>query len=207
MAFYQDVNAKKHELATSQQLYEDNKKQVQIGTLAPIEVTRAEAQLYASQQDLLVSQTNLLQQETVLKNALSKNGVASPTLADVHVIPLDTISIPEKDNIAAIDELVKTALGQRVEVAEYKINIDSDKKNLVGIRNGLRPSLNAFAQLTNNGLAGRGGRRIRSQCGSTARQLFGLPGPDLPPRLSELRGWFLAEHSLAEPRGTSRLCH
>ena len=72
VTFHQDLKAKKDELATAQALFEDNKKQVQIGTLAPIEVTRAEAQVYASQQDLQVSQTNLLQQETVLKNALSK---------------------------------------------------------------------------------------------------------------------------------------
>ena len=65
--------------------------QVALGALAEIEITRAEAQLYTSQQDLVISQTNLLQQETVLKNALSRNGVASPTLADVHIIPLDKL--------------------------------------------------------------------------------------------------------------------
>ncbi|MBV8070342.1 MAG: TolC family protein, partial [Acidobacteriaceae bacterium] len=85
VSFYQDVKARKDELATAQALFDDNKKQVQIGTLAPIEVTRAESQVYASQQDLLISQTDLLQQEMVLKNALSRNGVASPLLAEVHV--------------------------------------------------------------------------------------------------------------------------
>ncbi|MBV9084482.1 MAG: TolC family protein [Acidobacteriaceae bacterium] len=154
VAFYQDVRARNDELATAQQLFEDNKKQVQIGTLAPIEVTRAEAQVYASQQDLLVSQTNLLQQQTVLKNALSKNGVASPTLADVHVIPLDRIQIPEKDELKPVDELVRAALEQRVEILQSRLNIESNKKSLVGIRSGLKPSLQAFVELTNNGLAG-----------------------------------------------------
>ncbi len=154
VSFNEDLRARKDELATAQQLYEDNKKQVQIGTLAPIEVTRAEAQVYASQQDLLISQTNLLQQETVLKNALSRNGVASPTLADVHVVPLDTISVPPSDNIRPIDQLVQEALGARVEIAENRINIESNKLNLVGIKNSLRPTLNAFAEVTNNGLTG-----------------------------------------------------
>lgn len=157
VAFHQDLAAKQRELASSRQLFEDNKKQVQIGTLAPIEVTRAEAQLYTGEQDLLVSQTNLLQQETVLKNALSKNGVASPMLADVHIIPLDSIEIPDEDQLKPVNDLVKTALDQRVEVAQYKLNIDSNKKNLAGIRNGLKPSLNAFVDLTNNGLAGARG--------------------------------------------------
>ncbi len=154
VSFYDDLKARKDELATAQALYEDNKKQVQIGTLAPIEVTRAEAQVYSSQQDLLISQTNLLQQETVLKNALSRNGVASPTLAEVHVIPLNRFEVPPADELRPIDDLVKDALAHRVEVAQDKINIDSDKILLTGIKNGLKPTLNAFAELTNNGLTG-----------------------------------------------------
>src|SRR6185503_16024017 len=99
VSFREDLKARQDELATAQQLFEDNKKQVQIGTLAPIEVTRAEAQVYSSQQDLLVAQTNLLQQETVLKNALSRNGVASPTISEVHVIPLDKVTVPAAEDI------------------------------------------------------------------------------------------------------------
>lgn len=154
VSFNQDLKARKDELATAQALFEDNKKQVQIGTLAPIEVTRAESQVYASQQDLLISQTNLLQQETVLKNALSRNGVASPTLAEVHVIPLDHIEVPPSDNLKPIDELVQEALSKRVEIAQDRVNIDSNKINLVGIKNGLKPSLQVFADVNNNGLSG-----------------------------------------------------
>ncbi|MGI9072545.1 MAG: TolC family protein [Bryobacteraceae bacterium] len=154
VSFNEDLRARKNQLATAQQLFEDNKKQVAIGTLAPIEVTRAEAQVYASQQDLLISQTNLLQQETVLKNALSRNGVASPTLAEVHIVPLDKISVPPSDNVRPIDELVQEALGARVEIAQNQINIDSNKINLVGIKNSLKPTLNAFAEFTNHGLTG-----------------------------------------------------
>ena len=154
VSFNQDLKARRDELATAQSLYNDNKRQVEIGTLAPIEVTRAEAQVYSSQQDLLVSQTNLLQQETVLKNALSRNGVASPELADVHVIPLDTIKIPGNDQQKPLEQLVAQALANRVEIEQSKVNIESSKLNLVGIKNGLRPTLNGFAELTNNGLSG-----------------------------------------------------
>jgi outer membrane protein len=154
VSFNEDLKAKRDELATAQQLFEDNKKQVQIGTLAPIEVTRAESQVYAAQQDLLVAQTNLLQQETVLKNALSRNGVASPTLALVHVIPLDKVSVPEKEDIPALEQLVPEALQKRVEIAENDLNIASSKAQLRGIKNGLKPTLQVFAELTNNGLSG-----------------------------------------------------
>ncbi|HEX4810911.1 MAG TPA: TolC family protein, partial [Bryobacteraceae bacterium] len=154
VTFNQDLVARKDELATAQRLFEDNKKQVQIGTLAPIEVTRAESQVYTSQQDLLISQSNLLQQETVLKNALSRNGVASPTLADVHVIPLDTITVPQKDEFKPLDELVQNALANRVEIQQARLNLDSNRMLLVGIKNELKPSLQAFVELTNNALSG-----------------------------------------------------
>ncbi len=154
VSFNEDLKARKDELATAQALYEDNKKQVQVGTLAPIEVTRAEAQVYSSQQDLLVSQTNLLQQETVFKNALSRNGVANPTLAEVHIVPLDAFQVPHEQHIRPVDELVKEALTNRVEIAQQRINLDSDRVALVGIKSELKPTLQVFAELTNNGLTG-----------------------------------------------------
>ncbi len=154
VSFNEDLKARRDELATAQALYEDNKKQVEIGTLAPIEVTRAESQVYTSQQDLLVSQTNLLQQEIVLKNALSRNGVASPEIAEVHVIPLDTFKVPGKEQQKPLEELVTKAIGARVEIQQNRINLESNKADLKGIKNGLLPSLQAFVDLTNNGLSG-----------------------------------------------------
>lgn len=154
VSFNKDLKARQDELATAQALFNDNKRQVEIGTLAPIEVTRAESQVYASQQDLLVSQTNLLQQETVLKNALSRNGVASPELADVHVIPLDTFKVPGQEQQKPLDDLVAQALKARVEIAQNRINIDSSKMDLVGIKSGLKPTLSGFVDVNNTGLAG-----------------------------------------------------
>jgi outer membrane protein TolC len=155
VAFHQDLRARRRELEAAQQLLQNNKAQASVGALAEIEITRAEAQVYASQQDLLLSQTNLLQQETVLKNALSRSGVANSTLAEVHVIPLDRIAVPEHDDDKPLDELLTEAISKRVEIAQSRINIDSNKINLVGIKSSLKPTLQAFAELTNNGLSGQ----------------------------------------------------
>jgi outer membrane protein len=155
VAFNESVRVAQQALKTDQQLYEDNKKQVQIGTLAPIEVTRAEAAVATDNQNLLVAETNVLQQETILKNALSKNGVANPTLAEVRIVPLDPISIPEQEKPAPIATLVDEALAHRPEIAQNKITLASLNINLKGSRNELRPQLSAFVDLTNNGLTGQ----------------------------------------------------
>ncbi len=156
VSFDQDVKAKQEEVATAEQLLRNNQDQVRIGTLAEIEVTRAQSQLYTARQDLVISETNLLQQETVLKNALSRTGIATSDLADVHVIPLDTIVIPGKDDLPPVNDLVAEALKNRLEVEQARINLDSNKLNLVGIKSSLKPTLQVFAELTNNGLSGMG---------------------------------------------------
>lgn len=154
VSFVEDEHARDKEVQAAQQLYDDNRKQVAIGTLAEIEVTRAESQLYTAKQDLIVSQTNRAQQETILKNLLSRSGVASPDLADVHIIPLDHIEVPPKEEIRSVDELTSEALKNRVEIEQSRINLESKELNLVGIKSSLKPSLQAFAEVTNNGLTG-----------------------------------------------------
>jgi outer membrane protein len=154
VSFNEDVRSRRQEVSTAQQLLDDNKRQVQLGALAEIEVTRAEAQLYSSQQDLVVSQTNLQQQEIVLKNALCRNGISAAGLDNIHVMPLDKIQIPASDDIRPVPDLVNEALGKRPEMLQARLNIDSNEMNLVGIKNSLKPTLQAFAELTNNGLSG-----------------------------------------------------
>ena len=154
VSFVEDVRIKQQALATAQKLFEDNKKEVSIGALSRIEVTRAEAEVSARQEDLLISQTNVAQQETVLKNTLSRTGVASGALDEVHVIPLDHIQVPKEDNLKPVPDLIQTALTSRPEIEQAKTGIQSSIINMNGSRNALRPTLQAFVEFTNNALSG-----------------------------------------------------
>ncbi len=117
-------------------------------------MTRAQSQLFSARTDLLVAQTNILQQETVLKNVLSRSGVGTTELASVHIVPTDQITIPAQDDPRTVEQLVSEATANRVETQQARINLESNKTNLAGVKNSLRPSLQAFAELTNNGLSG-----------------------------------------------------
>jgi outer membrane protein TolC len=154
VSFNEDVRIKEQALDTAQKLYEGNQRQAELGTLPKIEVTRAAAEVSSNKQNLLIAQTNVAQQETVLKNALSRNGVASPWLDDVHIITLDKIVVPAKEDIKPVADLVQQALDKRPELEQAKINLDSKKLNLAGTRNALLPTLQAFVDLTNNALTG-----------------------------------------------------
>ncbi len=155
VSFDADTRARLREVSTAQQLLDDNKRLVDLGTAAPIEITRAESQLYSSQQDLVTARTNLLQQETILKNYLSRNGVADAGLANLHIVPLDQLEIPDKEADQSLEALIQQAMENRPELQQARLNLESNKMNLAGIKNGLKPTLNAFAELTNNGLSGQ----------------------------------------------------
>jgi len=154
VSFNEAVRIKEKALETAQSLYDGNKKQVEIGALPAIEVTRAGAEVSSSKEDLLIAQTNVAQQEIVLKNALSRNGIENQWLDDVHIIPLDHIEVPKTDEIRPVQDLISEAIGSRLEVATKKINVDSQQILLKGDKNGLLPSLSAFAEFTNHGLSG-----------------------------------------------------
>jgi len=154
VSFNEAVRIRQQALETAQKLYEGNQHQVELGTLPKLEVTRAAAEVSSAKENLLIAQTNVAQQEIVLKNALSRNGVASPWLDEVHIVPLDKIVVPEKEEIKPTAELIAQALDRRPELEQTRLNIESNKINLAGTRNALLPTLNAFVDLTNVGLTG-----------------------------------------------------
>src|SRR5271170_7158407 len=154
VSFNEDLRIKQEALTTAQQLHEGNQHQLELGTLPAIEVTRAAAEVSAAKENLLIAQTNVAQQETVLKSALSRNGVATPWLDDVHIVPLDHIVVPEKEELPPIGELLQQALASRPELERTRVNIQSTVINLGGTRNALLPNFQAFAEFTNNGLTG-----------------------------------------------------
>ena len=165
VSFHEAVRIKEQALGTAQKLYEGNRKQVQAGALPAIEVTRAAAEVSASKEDLLIAETNLAQQEIVLKNALNRNSLQNTWLDDVRIIPLDHIEVPQTEAMPPAAELVQQAMASRLEIERGNINLESSKILLKGDKNGLLPTLQAFAELTNHGLAGPANPLYNNCCG------------------------------------------
>jgi len=154
VTFDDTVRISEQAVATAQKLYEDNQAEVKLGALASIEVTRAAAALSAAKENLLIAQTNVAQQEIVLKNALTRNASEAAWLDDVHLVPLDRIDIPAAEQLKPTPQLITEALATRPEIEQARINLQSQELQLKGDKNGLLPNLNAFVDVTNNGLAG-----------------------------------------------------
>lgn len=155
VSFNEDVKVRKSALSLSEKLYSDNRKQVEIGTMAPIDIVRAEAEVARSQQELTQSETQLLQQETIIKNYLSRTGVNSPLIAEARIIPTDTMQMPEVEAVRPIQDLVEMAVENRPELAQTKLSIENSRISLEGDRSQLLPQLDLVLAAQNNGLAGQ----------------------------------------------------
>jgi outer membrane protein len=153
-ADYESVKASQTAFEVAQKFYEDNRKQVDVGTLAPLDLTTAESQVASSQRDLVVAETGLQQDELTLKNMLSRTGIADPVLASVQIVPVDRISMPASDDLPPVSTLVKQALANRSDLAAERANITSAQTNALGTRNGILPLLVGFATVSAAGLAG-----------------------------------------------------
>jgi outer membrane protein TolC len=144
-----NVQVARQSLELAEKLYEDNKKQVEIGTLAPIEVLNAEAQVESRRADLVNVEGQVRTQETNIKNLLSRNGIASPILANVHIVPTDRIQVPEIEPVLPIQDLVSEALANRPELAQQQIQMDNTRINLSATQNSMLPQLNVVANISN----------------------------------------------------------
>jgi outer membrane protein len=149
----ENVKVEKQAVSVSQKLYNDNRKQLEIGTMAPLDVTRAESELASDQGNLLVAQTTQLQDEQVLKNAISKDPLAA-NLINVEIIPTDLPTRPEAIEAPSFEDAIKEAFIKRPDILEQVYNLKNADVDLRATANALLPVLTLTAGYTSNGLAG-----------------------------------------------------
>ena len=160
----EDFLVKTQTLATAQRLYEDNRNKVEQGTLAPIELTRAQAQVAAARQDRINAEGFVRQQELIFKNFLTRNATLDPLIHDARIVPTSPLVVQDQPT-QTIDELVKLAIANRPEYQTAQLQIENANISLEGARNGLLPQLDLVGSMTNTGFAG------------DANSLLPLPGP------------------------------
>src|SRR5499427_2658964 len=171
---YENLRVKQESLTFSEKTLSDTKKQVEIGSLAPIEAVRAQSQVSADEQALTVAKTNLQLQQLIMKNALSRT-LRDQVLANADVIPTSTMEVPETEQVQPIEELVNQALQHRAELIESRIQINSQEQSNKALRSALLPTLDAYAYYGGYGLGGS--QNPTNLCGDPQNPGFGCTTP------------------------------
>jgi outer membrane protein TolC len=150
---YENARVQNESLAFAQKTLSDTKKQVEIGSLAPIETVRAQSTVAQDQQLVTTAQTNLQLEQLLMKNALTRT-LKDPTLATAEVIPTSTMEIPAEEQVAPTEDLINEALRHRAELVETRIDLNSRDYSNKAVRSSLLPTLDLFAYYAGSGLGG-----------------------------------------------------
>jgi outer membrane protein len=169
---YEDVESKTRALQQSTALEKDDEKQLQIGTMAPLDVVNAKSQMSTDQQALIASESNLEYQELLMKQAIARN-LDDPTVANAPVIPTDRVNLAETpEERMSPDDLVRQAEANSPAVEQAILNLKNDRITLKAVRNGLLPTLDVSAFYGAMGLGGA----VSPYCNSALLQNFGIAG-------------------------------
>jgi outer membrane protein TolC len=150
---YEEEKVNEQSYAFAQHNFDNAQKQLQLEAIPAMDVMRAEAEVSRRDQDLTVAKTNLQLQESLMKNALTRN-LDDPTLEAMPVVPtdrLDTVQIvPEKPT----QELITQALEDRPELMESQIDLRNREITRKAAANALLPTLTLVGFYGGTGLAG-----------------------------------------------------
>jgi outer membrane protein len=149
----ENVKVNQQAVTVAQKLFEDNKKQLEIGSLAPLDVTRSESEVATDTQNLIFAQTTQLQDEQTLKNFISKDPLAA-NIINVQVIPTDMPKQPAAIEAASFEEALKEAFAKRPELQEEALNLLNAEIDVKANRNALLPTLSIGGFYESQGLAG-----------------------------------------------------
>jgi outer membrane protein len=165
----ENVKVEQVTVAADQQLYENNKKQEQIGTMAPLDVIDAQSQLATDQQALVQAQTVQLLDQTNLLVDITKDPLAAP-LQGVEIVPTTPIYSPAPTE-ASLEQAVQTAMQNRPEIEQADLNLKNAGVEIKATKNGLRPTLDVFGLYQATALSG-----TEQKCVANC-SFFGATGP------------------------------
>ena len=148
----ENIGVKEESLVAAQRLYDDDKSQVDQGTLAPVELTRAQALLSSSRLDLIQAQGQYRQQEVILREQLVRR-LGDPTLRFISIVPIDRIVVPNEAPVLDVPALTQDALANRPDLAQAALQVQADEISARAARNNVQPLLNIFANVQSRGSA------------------------------------------------------
>jgi outer membrane protein TolC len=146
----ENIGVKQESLAAAQKLFDDDKSQVDQGTLAPVELTRAQALVSSSRLDLIQAQGEYRQQEVILREQLLRR-LGDPAINFASIIPTDRIVVPDDPPALDIPALTQNALANRPDLAQAGLQIKADEISAKAARNNVKPQLNIYANVQRRG--------------------------------------------------------
>jgi outer membrane protein len=144
----QNLEVKKESLRIAQDLNRITKIKIDVGSLAPIEITQTEVGIATAEQDIILAEGLIGDAQDRLKRQLN----VGQTLWNTPIVPTDQVRSEEVQ--IQVDEGVKTALSHRPEILSASYTVRSDRIRADFYGNQVLPALNLVGSYGNPGVGG-----------------------------------------------------
>jgi outer membrane protein TolC len=134
----QQLTVAEESRSLAQELHEMNRIQVDVGTLAPLELIQSEVGIATRQEEIIRTQAAVDDAADALRRLLN---VESPRLWSMEVVP---VTDPEIERITIdLESAMTTALDERPDLAAQRLQLDNLELDTQVARNLARPRLDA----------------------------------------------------------------
>jgi outer membrane protein len=145
-----NLAVQRQSLGLSQQSLKDNRARVEIGTMAPLDIVQAEAEVATREESVILAEAAIERQQDILR-ALVYNP-SSPEFWTARIEPTDSMTfVPTAVDTEAA---VKNALTQRTDVVNARKNLEINGVNIRYFRNQSLPDVTASANYNASAIAG-----------------------------------------------------
>lgn len=152
----------------------NNQRQVEVGTLAPIDVVSAATQVEARRQQVFQAMNAVAQAENQIK-ALTVSGPGDE-LWTARIDPVESFDI--KPVSLPVADAVRLAQENRPEVKQLGFQKEINRIDIDFFRNQVKPQIDLFAAYTTNGLGGTPASFTSTGPSCSAANRFTIPGPN-----------------------------
>jgi outer membrane protein len=168
----EDLKVKQRSLDLASKTLEDNRVEVQIGTMAPIELVQAETEVATRNEDLVTARYNIEQLQDQMKKLISNETDPGFVLARLNLI--EPTRQPGGETILPLTQAIQFALENRREMKQADYDVSNQEVNLQFTKNQKRAVLDLTAGFAHKGLGGP--KTLRSGIGQGNEILQVIPG-------------------------------
>jgi outer membrane protein len=134
-----NLKAQQESLALSQQSLKDNQKRVEIGTMAPIDIVQAQAEVASNEERVIVAEANIKAAQDNLRALILDPG--TPEFWSVSFEPTDAPAFTAQ--AIDVEAAVRNALDKRSDLSSAKNSLEQSDINIKYYRNQVKPDVNA----------------------------------------------------------------
>ena len=146
----ENLEVRKQSLQLAKDLLEKNQRSVEVGTLAPMEVLSARAEVATREADLITAETSIKGNEDALRLLLNISEAESQGLA--ALVPKDKPTYVPRE--VKFEEAIAAAIQNRPDLEIAQIGLETDKLNLSYAKNQALPDLSLSASYSSPGIDG-----------------------------------------------------